>query len=316
MKPAQRAARYVVGTFTENVFLKLACLAAAFGYYVFLHGAQRAERSFSVSVVTLLPGERTGRTLLNPPPANVRVTLRGGRQMLDELKAEDLGTVQLDVRSATATYATFDTSTLKIPIGLASSVDPAGIDLRWDDIVTRSLPVLVVTSGQPAAGFVVDGQPSAEPKVVLAHGPRSLLETLQNARVEAFDVTGLTTGTFARKLPLEPPPPRVDLLEASTTVTLQIARARVERVYTRPVQVVGPPRAVTVPPEVDVRISGPPEIVEALRPELVVPVAQLPAPSGEGRGATSNVPVTVNIDGCTSLVLPGTVVVKWGASGG
>jgi hypothetical protein len=313
MTLADKGLRFLRESLLENLMLKAVSFALAIGFYAFLHGAQNAQRTFSLSVVALLAEGGSSRTLLTPPPATVRVTLRGSRTVLDDLKADDLGTVQLDAHKGHESYATFDASRLKIPAGVTAIVEPPGIDLVWDDVTTRPLPIQISVTGQPAAGFAVQGQPRAEPSAVAARGPRTLLETLQHARAEPFDVGGLTEGTFPRKLVLDPPSSGVTYDTTTTQVTVSIGRARLDRVFVKlPVQVVGVARAVSVPPEVDVRVSGPPEVVNALRPEQIVPTADVRAAGQDTKtGGSASITVSVGVEGCRSQVVPGAVVVKW-----
>ena len=313
MTAVARVTRVLREALFENVFLKLVSFTLAVGIYAFLHGSQNAQRAFSVSVVALLPEEITGRTLLTPPPAAVRVTLRGPRTVLDDLKTDDLGTVQLDARKGTEPYATFDAARLKTPAGVVASVDPPGIDLVWDDVSTRKVPIQISVTGQPALGFAVQGSPRAEPSLVEARGPRSVLETLQRVRAEPFDVGGLTEGTYPRKISIDAPPGAIGFDTRSTQVTVVIGRARLDRVYVKvPIQIVGVARGTAIPAEVDVRVSGPPEIVSALRAEQIVPTADVRAAGQDTKvGGSASIAVAVAVESCSAVVVPASVVVKW-----
>jgi hypothetical protein len=309
---ASRVGRWIRGGLAENLTLKLFCLLVSLLFYGHLHGAQNAQRSFSISVVTLLPVDDE-RVLMVDPPSAVRVTLTGSRPILDDLKSDELGSIQLDLRQARGTYAPLDISRLKVPAGLAVEVDPPGILLAWDAVVSRPIPVQIPLAGQPARGFAVQGPPVAEPAVVSARGPQTLVEMLQLARTEPFDVEGLTAeGTLKRKLPLEMPPPRVVFAERSVLAAVTVGRARTERVFQKlVVQVVGVIRSTVAPGEVDVRVAGPPELVEDLRPEQVVPIADVHSLAGDARTGSMPVPVSVALDGCSAQVVPPTVVVRW-----
>lgn len=307
--------RSLAGVLLENLPLKLLSLLVSLLFYGYLHGAQNAQRSFSVSVVALLSSDDDGRVLLSDPPDKARLVLTGSKPMLDELKADELGNVQLDLRSPGGSYAPFDLSHLKIPAGVKAEVDPPGLLLIWDAVVVRPVPVQTPLTGQPARGFAVQGTPSPDPSVVSARGPQSLIETLQFARTEPFDVSGLALeGSVTRKLLLEPPPTRVQFLERSVLVTTTLDRARAERLFVKQrVLVVGTtrPSSTSTPTEVDVRISGPPDLVDGLRPEQIVPVADVRPFSGDNRAGALPIPVTVTLEGCTAQVVPPTVVVKW-----
>ncbi|MCS6901734.1 MAG: YbbR-like domain-containing protein, partial [Polyangiaceae bacterium] len=182
-----------------------------------------------------------------------------------------------------------------------------------DAVVSRPIPVQVPLAGQPVRGFAIQGPPATEPAVVLARGPQTLVETLQFVRTEPFDVEGLAAeSTLKRKLPLEMPPLRVVFSERSVLATVTVGRARTERVFQKlAVQVVGVVRSTVIPGEVDVRVAGPPDLVEELRPEQVVPIADVHSLAGDARAGSIPVPVTVALDGCSVQVVPPTVVVRW-----
>jgi hypothetical protein len=90
---------------------------------------------------------------------------------------------------------------------------------------------------------------------------------------------------------------------------VDVAREVVERSFTRVgVVVIGRANAKAQPAEVDVRVSCPPEVVLALRPELVVPRVQVTSTADHGSDA---IPVLLSIDQCTVHVTPPSVIVRW-----
>jgi YbbR domain-containing protein len=310
--PIQRGRKWLTEAFLDNLPLKILCLLVSLLAYSFLHGAQNAQRVFSVSVVRLLPPENSDQVLLTDLPATVRVTLSGSRPILDELRAEDLGSVQLDLRKPNGAFGVFDTAALKIPAGLTPTVDPPRIPLHWDTLGNHTIPVQTSVAGQPAPGFAVQSGIVSDPRFVQAHGPRTLLETLQVARVEPFDISGLGEGVHTRRLLLDPAQARIQYAEKSVLVTVTIGRARLERVYPKlQVHATGVGRATLVPPEVDVRVSGPPEQIDALRPEHLVPTVDVRSVAGDARSGAQTVPVTLQVEGCSVQVSPPSVVVKW-----
>src|SRR5436305_7212936 len=85
--------------FTENIPLKLLSVAVALILYSMVHGGD-AQRTGSVGHVVLRPppASVTRELVSNIPPA-IRVTLHGPRSAIDDLRAEDLGDVLVDLRS-------------------------------------------------------------------------------------------------------------------------------------------------------------------------------------------------------------------------
>jgi YbbR domain-containing protein len=300
--------------FTENIGLKIFSFACAFVIYAFVHSTQEAQRNMAVDLVALLPPEGAHRILVTPLPPTVRVTLHGPRTLLDGLHPEDLGTFQVDLRSGRSGRIPLEASMLGVPAGTTVTlIDPAALDIVWDDLIEREIPLQVSLTGEPADGYLVKGAAEINPRTVHARGARQVLEAMQSVRGEPYDVSGLADGTHQRVLAIDHPPPRVAYDVATTTVTVEVARKLTERMF-RAVQVhvVGSPRAVAFPPRVDVRVVGPPDIVKPLRQEQIVPRIDLKEIGAVLSTPNSMaIPVTFDVEGCKTYITPPTVVVKW-----
>ncbi len=301
----------VRSAFTENLNLKLLSFAFALVLYSLVHGSQDWQRSVRVSVDSRVPPDSADRVLVTKIPPEVRVTLRGPRSVLEDLKGDEIGGVQIDVHEGTETHVTFTQQMFHLPAGVkVEQIDPAYVDLVYEERVVRDLPVQVSVVGTPASGFVVKGAPVAEPTMVRARGPKSQVMVLQHARADAFDVTGLSEGKYTRSLAIDGPQPGVGYEVGSVAVTLEIAREVAERPFTKvPVAVVGQTKAKTQPAEVDVRLTCPPEILRGLRVEQIVPRVQVTSTAERGSEA---LPVVLVIDRCEVAITPQTVVVRWG----
>lgn len=294
---------------TDNLGLKTLSFACALFLYSLVHSSQDAQRSMSASLVVTLPPGSGNRVLINQLPPQVRLLLRGAPAKLDDLHADDLG-VQAELTSTNERVLRLDPKVVHAPPGVrVEAIDPATIELIWEDMITRDVPIQVGVVGSPAPGFMVKGVPIAEPGIVRAHGPKSEVLGLQYARAAAFEVNGLTEGSYQRQLLIDLPPQRVTYDANIVKVTTQVMREVVERPFIRlPVIVLGPPKAKTFPAEVDVRLVCPPEVVRALRPEQVVPHVE------EKTGATTgseSLPVLVQVDKCEAHVTPSSVIVRW-----
>lgn len=294
---------------TENLGLKLVSFACALLLYSLVHSSQDAQRSMSASLVVTLPPGSGNRVLVNQLPPQVRLLLRGAPAKLDDLHADDLG-VQAELLSTNERMLRLDPKMVHAPPGVRiEAIDPASVELIWEDVITRDVPIQVSVVGSPAAGFMVKGSPIADPSVVRAHGPKSEVLGIQYARAAAFEVNGLTEGNYLRQLLVDSPPPRVTYDANIVGVTTQITREVVERPFIKlPVIVIGPAKAKTLPAEVDVRLICPSEVVRALRPEQVVPHVE---EKGTAASGSESLPVTVQVDRCEAHVTPGSVIVKW-----
>ncbi len=304
----------VRGAFTENINLKLVSIGFTLVLYSLVHGAQDAQRSVPVDLVLLLPPDDANRVLVSSIPPQVRVTLRGQRTALDELHADDVGNLQVDVRAGQDRHVFFDKTGVHVPAGVTvDQIDPPGIDLQWDDVVTRDVPVQLTVTGTPAPGFIVKGVPVADPPNVRVRGPKGEVAVLQHARADAFDVSGLSEGSYTRALAIDRPTGHLAFDVRSVSVTTHVTREVAEKTFTKiPVIVVGQSpanaKAKTTPADVDVRLSCPPDIVHALRPEQILP--RVEEQSTAATGSESH-PVVVTVDKCEVHVTPDVVVVRW-----
>lgn len=298
------------GAVTENLNLKILSLIFALVLYSIVHEAQDFKRTIEVNVNTQEPPDSADKVLVTPAPPHIRVTLRGPRSMINDLNTDNIGAVKLDLRSGTESRVLFEPSMVPVPPGVkVESIDPPGIELSWEDRIVRPVPIQVSVAGTPSPGFVVKGVPSADPPAVNARGPKSEASVLQYVRADPFDINGLAEGRHSRTLALDRPRGRVTYELPNATVWVDIVREVSEHTFTKtPVVVVGPPKAKTLPAEVDVRVRCPSEIVRILRADQVVPRVQVPVGAEHGSEAH---PVDFSLPQCEVSITPPSVVVKW-----
>src|SRR5512135_3105005 len=137
---------FVQGMIFENLGLKILSLICALGFYAFIHGGERAQRRYAVPVVTLMPPPEANRTVVRPPPTEIAVTLSGPKSQIDALSGQDLGTVQLDLRAGKDGAVQIRSSMFSIPPGLTvDQIFPNEIDVRWDELLARKIPIQIAT---------------------------------------------------------------------------------------------------------------------------------------------------------------------------
>jgi YbbR domain-containing protein len=297
----------------DNLGLKLLSVSLAAGFFVFLRGSEREERRFDVSVTYLEPASEARRVLIKEPPNELSVTLRGPRTMLESLSRE-LGTLTLDLSSGHESEITLRSTMIpNVPDGVeVVQIFPARFDVRWDDIVSRELPVSPTRTGDVAPGHSVLGQIVVTPETVEATGPRTIIDLMQVASTDAFDSTNLGEGFHERALPLHLPPQGVTFSIGSVLAGLQITREQKTVGFKLvKVEVVGVPEATTKPEHVSVTVTGPPDLVGDLAIEQVVPIVQLPPEVDLTKKGSRLVRVDWGLQGATVTVEPKEVLVKW-----
>lgn len=297
---------------TENVGSKLLALALSLGLYAFIHGAENAQRTFTVSIVALVPPAGGPRQLMTKVPTEVAVTLRGSRTQLDNIRGDELGTVQIDLQSAISERVEIRADMINVPAGLKiEQIYPSSIDLTWEDIVERRLPVQVSRTGEAAQGFSVRGTPIVEPAEVTVRGPRSQVETMTFARADAFDVNGLTEGTYKRPLGLDRPPEYCSFDRRSVMATLEIVQRLVTKEFSGlRVEVVGMPKAVTVPSTVTLKVEGPTEEVEGIVQESILARVE-PKDLDTSQPGSAMLDVLIEVPRVKFSLMPRQVLVKW-----
>jgi YbbR domain-containing protein len=303
------------GAFVENLPLKILSLLCAVALYIFIHGPETAQRAFTVSVLSIMPPDSANRTLITPVPTEVGITLRGPRNQLDELHADDIGALRLDLRSGHDAKVELEPSMFHVPPGLTvEQIIPSSIKVRWDDVISKAVPVQVPRTGEPAPGTAIRGVVTTEPAEVHARGPRSVLDVMQFARASPYDVTGLSEGDHTIKLPLDKPPALVTYDVDQVAATVHITKQLVSKTFPKlKVEVIGPPRATTRPATVTVAITGTAEDVGSITPDSVVPRVE-PKAAGDdvSKPGNDNLPVLVDVPkGVTVQVDPPKVVVTW-----
>ncbi len=304
----ERARGWVV----ENFWLKLFSLVCSLALYAFIHGAESAQRTVEVDVVVLPPPQ--DRQLLTQLPTQVAVILHGPRTQLDALKRDDIGALQIDLRSGRGSRIDFDAGALHLPTGVSvEQMYPSFVETRWDDIVQKEVQIQASRTGEPNPGLTVKGSVLVEPAQVTVRGPKSTLNVMQLVRTTPYDVAGLSEGIHKRQLTLDRPPPLVTYDIDNVLATVEIARALVPKELTKlKVQIVGILRASAQPGTVTVKITGTAEDVNAIDPDAVVPRVE---PKAAGLDVTkpgnAYLDVLVDLPKVTVEVIPTKVFVQW-----
>jgi hypothetical protein len=304
-------------SFTENVGLKALSLSLAVGLFAFLYGQQdEQQRTVPVAVVMRPPPEDANRELMTQIPASIHVTLRGPARVLDRLIQAGVPPVEIDLRHGHKRQIVFDPNMFQVGgDARITIIDPPSIDLEWEDVISRQIPVQASIAGQAAPGYVVKGEPEVDPPNLTVRGPTSLVEVMQFARLAPFDVSGLSEGVHRRRIAIDAPPSRVRFIgPSSAAVVVVIARRLSEaRFENRPVEVIGVVGATVVPRAVDVTVLGPPEIVRALRADQVVPRAILTdnPELNLTRHGTAVIKLKVELAHAEAELQPPSVNVRW-----
>jgi YbbR domain-containing protein len=273
--------------------LKLLALALAFAIWVSITGENRVVLDVSVPLELRLPEDRVAASAT---PTRVTARLRGPESLMRRLDPvplaarPDLSDAPLgeqDVQIA-------NTDLINVPRGVeVEFIDPDRFRMTVDRRLRRDLEVDVTFLGSPPEGFHFYGA-DVLPKSVVVEGPESELVEASVVRTtpirlderrEPFtaSVGAVPEGTFVRVADPRP-----------LDVRVEVDAAPVERKLEGiPVEVTGAGDAVRVSPErLDVTISGPPTLVDRIRPDQLRVLADAAGVELTSRGR----PVDVRVE--------------------
>ena len=315
--PMSRFLRWVRAAMSDNLGLKALSFILALSLTAYQRGSEDEEqRTVPVDVILRLPSAEAHRELMTLVPPNIHVTVRGSTRALDQLIQSGIPPVEVDLRRGDIHAITFEPDMFSVPPGVqVNIIDPANIDLEWQNVIQRSVPIQASMTGRVAEGYTVQSV-KVDPSSITVMGPASLVEVMQFVRLAAFDVTGKTVGEYRHPLALDPPGQRIQYLgPASAIVTVTIARQLTQRRFTkRSVTVLGLARATTEPRSVDLTVTGPPEVINALRDEMIVPRVDVQAAGvdlKEQRHGAVVLPVRVDLANVEVEIQPPTISVTW-----
>ncbi|MEO8181256.1 MAG: YbbR-like domain-containing protein [Deltaproteobacteria bacterium] len=312
-----RGLRWLRAAMSENLGLKSMSLCVALGLFAYQRGSENEQqRTVPVDVIVRLPATEAHRELMTLVPPSIHLTVRGNTRALDQLIQSGVPPVEVDLRHGDVPAIRFEGDMFAMPPGVkVNIIDPASIQLEWQNVVERGVPIQASVTGPVAGGYIVQGV-KVDPTSILVMGPASTVEVMQFVRVAAFDVSGKTDGVYRHRLKLDPPGQRLSYLGSdSATVEVTIARQLVQRKFTkRNVVVLGPGRVKTEPAGVDVTVTGTPEVINGLRDEMVVPRVDMtaaPQDLRDQRHGSAVLPVRVELGRVEIEIQPPSVTVIW-----
>ena len=270
----------------RHLGLKVLAIMLASVLWLTVAGEHVVERSLRVPLA--VRNLDTTLEIVGELPAAVDVRVRGSAAQLSRLDSGDV-VAMLDLstaRTGPARLFHLRTDEVIVPYGIdVAQVLPPTISLSIEKSVRRLVPIMPVTDGDPAPGFVV-GRISAEPATVQVVGPESHVREVSSATTEPVEIGGrnervrdvVTVGVLDSSVRLAEQP-------LTATVVIEILPAPIERdvpgvpVRWRNIAQGLVPRLVPV--VVRVNIRGRREALGRIRPDAIDAFVDL---SGLGPG--------------------------------
>lgn len=205
----------------RNAGLRVISVLLAIGLWLFVNAGQHgAVESFNVPVAYRdLPPHML---ITNLHPQTVKVEVAGPRTLLSLIDPNRLA-VRLDLTGAAVGQASFKINPESFNVPRQTSVvgiAPSQIVLDIDTLATRDLPVHLMFTGAPAAGYHVAAS-EVTPRTVTVRGPSKQLAHLEEVASESVELDG-ATANLGRRVALVAPfgRARVDPVEVTANVTI------------------------------------------------------------------------------------------------
>ena len=268
----QRWARRI---FVQDWSLKLFALAMTLVLWLAVTGQNQPENiRTNVRLNFIRPPDMD---ISNDPPKSVDAVLTGSRSKLSTVSTPDLvATVDLrDYRAGDRVIRlSLDRVKMMLPPGVeVESYQPSIIPVKLESRVARELAVEVKLEGKVADGFEVYSAKPVQPSVRV-RGPVSHLDALRTAPTEAISIEGKKEGFTASHVPINVPDQKIDLLDDSVDVVIDIGEHSTEKSFTG-VPAVSNNGGGVKPATATVTLSGPSSVIDQLRQEHVKVVVDI-----------------------------------------
>lgn len=265
--------------FTQNLLLKIVSLIIAFLLWGFLMLEKKSEIALSIPIrVENIPA---ATVITEPPPGDLRVVVRGRRTQLGSISDRVLPYV-VDLRGAKSGVSTFDVIAAKInlPRGLQIvNISPAQFDVRLAPVQERKLPVMPRFRGTLPPGYKLVSY-RVEPEIIDIAAARDEVKDLAIIETEPIDLSvvrgdlQVTADLALNDLHI------LDLTTHAVEVTLSIEQQLEERAIAGIAVTPPPGRRFAGRKSVNVVVTGPAELVRALKPASFEATVDTP-PAGQ-----------------------------------
>ncbi len=259
-------------------------LAFVITVLLFVLTRDEVTRGFNVPLRVVPDPERV---LLTQVPETISVTVRGPWSRVNRLGDHDFGSAQLDLRSAVPGPLQIDRASIVMPRGVVlAEVAYDEVDLRFEPVVEREVPVTAIVIGQPAPDYEIV-RVRAQPATMRVRGGRSSVLAVVQLSTEGYDIRG-ADHDVSETLALVHPPAGVEIVGEGAEpmrvkVVAEIKPVPHQRLSRVPVER-DPLLALRagVPALVDVTLRGPmPAFRELTHLGLLLPVVARAVPGDD-----------------------------------
>ena len=256
--------RVVRRVFIEDWNLKLLSLAITLVLWFVVTGQNTPVNVHATVQLKYIRPEAL--EISNDPPNSVDVLLTGSKYKLDELNRTSLiATVDLsDQRAGERILRLVDRARLDLPQGVVvDAFQPGAISIRLEPVIDRQLEIEPKIEGTPADGYEVYAVRLSK-NTVNVRGPSRNINALPKAPTETISVAGRRESFTVANTAIDISDAKIDVLEPSVTVEVEIGERRIEREFAD-VPVTVQSGEVAEPNRVAVVVYGPPTVLAGLK---------------------------------------------------
>lgn len=258
---------------------------------LFVLTRDEVTRSFSVPLRVISDPERV---LLTAVPETIRVQVRGPWARVNRLEDAEFAGATLDLRTAEPGPLEIERGAIVMPRGvLLAGIDYDHVDLRFDPVIERDVPVVAAVTGEPSSDYEV-ARVTTQPATARIRGGRQVVLGVGQVLTASRDIRG-TEQDLLFDAALVDPGNGVTLVGGDAAggpnVRVRVSLVPRTRRVAMVVPVVPTPELrgrVGLPVVVDAVVSGPAPILRALSERgLWNPI--LGSASAEGDGASARI---------------------------
>jgi YbbR domain-containing protein len=206
----------------------------------------------------------------NDTRADVEVALTGNKRALDTINVRDL-TVNVDVSDLKPGEHNVQLTSERVSMGLPDGVrfgdiQPNNVLLKLEPRVEREIQVEIRHTGSPAEGYELRGL-TATPDKVKVRGPASHVDALVKVPTEMVSLDGRKESFTQEQTAIEIADKKVDLIDTSVSVRVEIEERHVDKTYSNVVVQGGQDAPEDNSRTAIVTLNGPRSMMDKLRAE-------------------------------------------------
>lgn len=188
----RRALRWLYGAIFDHWGAKITALVVASVFFIVTR--DDVTRRFTIP---LRVTEDPRRVLLTRLPETVTVELHGSWTRMNPLSSQDLGSAQLDLAGARPGPLQIDPASIVMPEGvLFRSIDYERVDLRFDAVIERAVPISANVRGLVHPDYEHTGTVVA-PTRWRVRGGSGVVSEVSSLNTDPVDVSGATADVQA-----------------------------------------------------------------------------------------------------------------------